>query len=62
MSFIPTRTDTGVHRSAHVFAVCLCILSLCILGIHELCLEKIWLYNLPSERVDAGSCVTHIKL
>ena len=39
----------------------LCILCLCILGIHELCLEKIWLYNLPSERVDAGSCVTHIK-
>ena len=27
----------------------------------ELCLEKIWLYNLPPVRVDAGLCVMHIK-
>ena len=46
--FIPTGTDTGVHRSARVFVmcvfVCVFVYDVCVydvLGIHELCLEKI---------------------
>ena len=63
VSFIPTSTDTGVHRTALLFAMRVCavyMMCVCILGIHELCLKKIWLYNLPPMRVDAGSCVMHI--
>ena len=29
---------------------------------NELCLEKIWLCNLQSVRVDAGSCVMHLNI